>query len=199
MPRCVTCRAPSMSPIQTIAQYEVVDTFKEVLNLSLAQQQVCLGEAVEDVNRMSGHAAIAARAWAVGDVKTVEANYARSRLYDCVTAAVQHVADLSERNISDTVTAIDGALNKPGKTIVEVAIGPLLRRNGVLQRLAERCTLPLRARRADARSRRQSFGPPMRAKIIRSLFSCINWLKPEIVPRPRPPGIPVSGSASILP
>jgi hypothetical protein len=122
-------------PIGAIARYEVVDAFKEVLNLNLAQQQACLGQAVEDVDRLSAHAAAAAHAWAVGDIKTVEANYAESRLYDCVIAAVQHVADLNERNVADTVAAIDAALNKPGKTIVVVQIGPLLRRNGVLQRL----------------------------------------------------------------
>lgn len=41
-------------------------------------------------------------------------------------------------------------------------------------------------------------GAPMRANIWRSLLSCISKVSPEIVPRPRPPGMPVSGSGWIL-
>src|ERR1700722_5568031 len=47
-------------PISPIAKYELIDTAKAVLNLGLAQQQLCLGQAVDDVDRMSGHAAAAA-------------------------------------------------------------------------------------------------------------------------------------------
>ena len=36
------------------------------------------------------------------------------------------------------VTAIDAALNQPGKTIVVINMGPLLRKNGVLERLTAR-------------------------------------------------------------
>ena len=124
-------------PISTIAKYEVVDAFKEVLNLSLAQQQACLGQAVEDVDRLSACMPRRRRTpgrWATSR-RWKSQLCAMSRLYDCVIAAVQHVADLNERNVADTVTAINAALNQPGKTIVEVQIGPLLRRNGVLQRL----------------------------------------------------------------
>ena len=121
--------------VSPIAKYELIDTAKAVLNLGLAQQQICLGQAVDDVDRMSAHAAAAARAWAVGDVKTVEQNYAESRLYDCVMQAVAPAADLYERNAIDSVVAVDAALNKPGKTIMVVGIGPLLRTGGILQRL----------------------------------------------------------------
>ncbi len=122
-------------PISVIAKYEIVDAMKEVLNLSMAQQQACLGEAVEDVDRQSAHAAAAAKAWAVGDIKGVKQNYAESRLDDCVINAVQPVAALNERNVIDMAGAIDAALNQPGKTIVLVPIGPLLRKDGLLQRL----------------------------------------------------------------
>ena len=122
-------------PVTPIAKYELIDTAKAVLNLGLEQQQVCLGQAVDDVDRMSAHAATAAHAWAVGDIKTVGANYAESRLYDCVIQAVAPAADLYERNAADTVATINAALNKSGKTIVVVGIGPLLRKGGVLDQL----------------------------------------------------------------
>jgi uncharacterized protein YbaP (TraB family) len=122
-------------PSAPVSKYEVIDAIKQVLNLSLAQQQVCLGEAVEDVDRMSAHADIAARAWAHGDIRTVKANYAQPRLYDCIIAAVQKASDINARNDADYAAAIDAALNKPGKTIAVIGVGPLLRKNGVLERL----------------------------------------------------------------
>jgi uncharacterized protein YbaP (TraB family) len=122
-------------PISTIAEYEVVDALKDVLDLSPAQQQTCLAQAVADVDRQSAHGAAAAHAWAVGDVRGVKENYAESQLYDCVIAAVEPLAKISERNVNDTVAALDAALNQPGKTIAVVSIGPLLRRGGVLARL----------------------------------------------------------------
>jgi hypothetical protein len=52
-----------------------------------------------------------------------------------VIAAVHSVADISERDVSDYTAAINAALDKPGKTIAVIDIGPLLRKNGVLERL----------------------------------------------------------------
>jgi uncharacterized protein YbaP (TraB family) len=124
--------------ISNVAKYEIVDAMKEVLRLDPGQQQHCLAQAVEDIDRLTAHADIAARAWAVGDIATVKQHYAESRLYDCVIAAVQSVANFNERQITDYTNAIDTALNQPGKTIVAIGIGPLLRQNGVLQRLKAR-------------------------------------------------------------
>ena len=67
-----------------------------------------------------------------GDVK---ANYGESRLADCVIAAVHSVAGISERNVVDYTAAINAALDKPGKSIAVIDIGPLLKRDGVLERL----------------------------------------------------------------
>ena len=50
----------------------------------------------------------------------------------------------------------------------------------------------------DSKTPIQRFIPPMRANIWRSLLSRISRLSPEIVAKPRPPGMPVSGSGSIL-
>ncbi len=118
-----------------IARYEVLDAAADVLKLSFDQQRVCLAQAVDDVDRMSRHAVAAADAWAIGDIKAVKANYGQSRLLDCVTAAVHSAADISERDVADYTSAIDQALNQPGKTIAVIDIGPLLRQNGVLERL----------------------------------------------------------------
>ena len=123
-------------PITPIARYDIIDALKDVLKLSPAQQQACLAEEVEDIDRLAAHAAPAAKAWAVGDLKGMKENYAESRLYDCVIAAVNSIADINERNVADSVSAIDTALSKPGKTVMMLGLGPLLRKNGVLERLS---------------------------------------------------------------
>jgi hypothetical protein len=71
----------------------------------------------------------------VGDIKTVKAHYSEWRLGNCVIAAVQKFNDIEGRNIAEYVSAIDAALNRPGKAIVVIHMGPLLRKNGVLERL----------------------------------------------------------------
>src|SRR6202012_3519250 len=94
-------------PIAPIAKYEILDAVKDVLKLNPAQQQACLAEEVEDIDRLSAHAAVAAKAWAVGDLKTVKDNYAESRLNDCVVAPVNAIANINERNVADSAAAID--------------------------------------------------------------------------------------------
>ena len=71
----------------------------------------------------------------MGDIKTVKAHYSEWRLGNCVMAAVQKFNDIDGRNITEYVSAVDAALNQPGKTIVVIHMGPLLRKGGVLERL----------------------------------------------------------------
>jgi hypothetical protein len=122
-------------PSAPIARYEVLDAAEDVLKLNPEQQRVCLAQSVEDVDRQIVHAVPAAQAWAIGDLKDLKANYGESRLANCVIAAVHSVANISERDVADYTAAIDAALDKPGKTIAVIDIGPLLRRGGVLERL----------------------------------------------------------------
>jgi len=116
----------------------VLDAAEDVLKLNLDQQRACLAQSVDDIDRQLAHAIPAAEAWAVGDIRAVKANYAESRLADCVIAAVHSVAGINERNVADYTAAIDTALNTPGKSIAVIDIGPLLRRGGVLERLQAR-------------------------------------------------------------
>jgi len=118
-----------------VTRFEAMDAIREMLKLTQAQQQVCLGQAAGDVNWGLAHAGAASRAWAVGNVGGVKANYVQSRLLDCVTNAVHSAGTIEARTIADTVAAIDAALNQPGKTIVVIAMGPLLRKGGVLERV----------------------------------------------------------------
>jgi hypothetical protein len=122
-------------PNAPVLQVSAMDSIRDVLKLDAAQQRGCLTEAVEDVQWALVHARPAAQAWAVGDIRGVKANYTQSRLFDCMTAAVGRIADLSARGASDYAAAIDRALDKPGKTIAVMNIAQLLRKGGVLERL----------------------------------------------------------------
>jgi hypothetical protein len=121
-----------------VTRFEAMDAVREVLKLTPQQQRACLAQAVEDVNWALVHADRAARAWTVGDIKGVKAHYSEWRLGACIMAAVQKFSDIDGRNVTEYVSAIDAALDKPGKTIVVIQMGPLLRKNGVLERLNAR-------------------------------------------------------------
>ena len=125
-------------PYAPVTRFAAMDAVREVLKLAPAQQHACLAQAVEDVAWVRGNADRAARAWAVGDIKTVKAHYSEWRLGNCITAAVQKFSDIDGRNIAEYASAIDAALDKPGKTIAVIYLGPLLRKNGVLERLQAR-------------------------------------------------------------
>jgi hypothetical protein len=125
-------------PAKPITRFEAMDAIRDVLKLSPEQQRVCLAQSVEDVTWALAHADKAGRAWAVGDIKAVKANYGEARFGACVLAAVKAMGDLDARNTADTVAAIDAALNQPGKTIAVVNMGPLLRKSGVLEQLEAR-------------------------------------------------------------
>jgi len=125
-------------PNTPVTNFAAMDAVREVLKLTPAQQHACLAQALEDVSWARGHADTAARAWAVGDIKTVKAHYSEWRLGNCVMGAVQKFSDIDGRNIAEYVSAIDAALDRPGKTIVLIYMGPLLRKNGVLERLQAR-------------------------------------------------------------
>ena len=123
---------------EPVARFEAMDAVRDILKLSPEQQRVCLSQAVDDANFALVHAVAASRAWAVGDIKTLKANFNESRLYNCVSQAVRAIGDIDARNASATVAAIDAALSQPGKTIAVIGIAPLLRKGGVLDQLQAR-------------------------------------------------------------
>jgi uncharacterized protein YbaP (TraB family) len=139
-PRATVESLASRKRISTapVYRFEVMDAVRDLLKLTPDQQRACLSQAVEDVTWARAHALRAARAWAVGDIRTVKDHYSESRLFGCVIAQVERIGDINARATAETVAAIDAALNQPGKTVALVAMGPLLRRDGVLARLKAR-------------------------------------------------------------
>jgi hypothetical protein len=136
-PRATVESLASRKGIRTapVTRFEVMDAVRDLLKLTPEQQRTCLSQAVEDVSWARIHASRAAQAWAVGDLRTVHDHYSESRLFGCVIAQVQRIGNIDARNTTETVAALDKALNEPGKTVALVQMGPLLRRDGVLARL----------------------------------------------------------------
>jgi len=121
---------------RSVTDFQAMDIVRDLLKLTPQQQRACLSQAVDDTLWASAHAEAAARAWAVGNVKAMKAHYAESRLMNCAIGSVTRAAQAEARNINETVSAIDGALKRGGKTVAIVNLGPLLRKGGVLEKLA---------------------------------------------------------------
>jgi len=118
-----------------IAEYEAIPMLKQLPSMSVSANETCLKASLDDAEALDAHAALAAaQAWAKGDLDAIEANYSEQRFESCIQA-VPGIAALFKRAVDDSVTAVNAALAKPGKTVMVVSIGALLRQNGVLERL----------------------------------------------------------------
>ena len=121
-------------PVREIADYDAMPLAKQLLSLGPEASRRCLANAVEDVETRAIHAMPAAKAWAVGDIKTVEAHYSVSRFDGCLSQTSDY-AKLDQRGVADTLAAIKDALSRPGKAVVLIDIGELLRNAGVVEQL----------------------------------------------------------------
>ena len=129
------------TPVRPIATYRAKPVVRNFEAMTEAQGQACLADAVSDVLHDSRHAASAAKAWAVGDLRAVREHYAEPAFGLCLESAPSF-AVLKDKNVGDTVAAIDAALSRPGKSVAIVPLGDLLRDGGALQRLrAEGATI----------------------------------------------------------
>ena len=129
------------TPVRPIATYRAKPVVRNFEAMTDAAGQACLADAVTDVLHDSEHAAAAAKAWAIGDLRTVREHYGEPAFGLCLQAAPSFVA-LRDRSIADTVTAIDAALARPGKSVAIFPLADLLRDGGALQRLrAEGATI----------------------------------------------------------
>lgn len=124
-------------PVSRIAEYDGLGLVKEMLRLPQPAQQACLTEAVTDIEQRNVHLAPLVAAWVVGDVKAIKAHYTSRPFWNCARATA-NFNKLYERAVSDYLKAIDEALAKPGKSVLVMDIGPLLRQSGVVEKLHAR-------------------------------------------------------------
>lgn len=124
----------ALVPARTIAVYSAMDVIHDVPKLSPAANLICLEDALNDIDTESVHAALAAQAWADGDLDGVKAHYSETKLDSCLQQSGVYAA-LRDKEISDVANAIAGALDKPGRSFVVMPMGIWLRKGGVLERL----------------------------------------------------------------
>ncbi len=120
--------------VRTVGALNVKPLFDAAAKMSDAQNQACLGAALDDIEREASHARPAAEAWAKGDLKGVRENTSASLLDGCLLQ-LSSVQSLVEQGTKDAVQTIDAALNRPGRSVALIDMTFLLRRNGVLDRL----------------------------------------------------------------
>lgn len=118
--------------------YDVMPVLKEYLDLPPAQGQVCLKAALDDMDNWDKHAIAAAQGWAVGDVEAVRAHYAESELENCLARHNAHFDKLEQRSVNDAMAALEKALATPGKSVMLISIGDLLRQQGIVAALVAR-------------------------------------------------------------
>jgi len=124
----------ALVPARTIALYSAMDVIHDVPKLSPAANLICLEDALNDIDVETVHAALAAKAWASGDLDGMKAHYSETRLDSCLQQSGAYTA-LRDKEISDVADAITSALDKPGKSFAIMPIGIWLRKGGVLERL----------------------------------------------------------------
>lgn len=121
--------------ISRMGEFDLMPTVRAVLALPHERQRPCLEQAVDDTQRQARDAGMAADAWADGDIARVKQHYAETRLLECVARASQQAGAVEALSVDLMVKGLDAALKTPGKTIAVISIGPLLRKDGVLDRL----------------------------------------------------------------
>lgn len=121
-------------PVRASGRYKFSPLLKDVNAMSLQASEACLGDALDDIDFDFDRAPKAAAAWAVGDLKTVHANYEGSAMLKCLAGSDQAAAML-DHSVDDAAAAIAEALKTPGRSVAVFPLATLLRKNGVLDRL----------------------------------------------------------------
>jgi hypothetical protein len=121
-------------PVRAAGKYKLSPVLRDVNGMSKEASETCLRRTLDDIDFDIDRAPKTAAAWAIGDTRTVLANYHGSALADCLEGSGMGAA-LMERSITDSVDAISEALQQPGRTVAVVPLAPWLRKGGALDRL----------------------------------------------------------------
>ncbi len=121
-------------PVRAAGRYKFAPLLKDVNAMDAEANRACLNDALDDIDFDLDRAPKAAAAWAIGDLKTVHANYQGSALMKCLAGSDQASAML-DHSVDDAANAIVAALKTPGRSVAVFPLATLLRKNGVLDRL----------------------------------------------------------------
>jgi len=120
--------------IRPISELGVIPLFREMLDLPEPAGLNCFAGALRDIDNRRLHAVPAGEAWATGDIAGIKAHYLVSSTGKCIFDALG-TDRVQVRAVDEVMAAINDALAMPGKTVMLVDIGVLLRRRGVVEKL----------------------------------------------------------------
>ena len=119
--------------LQSSAHYAAMPLAKTAMgNLTPAEQQACLGWALDDIEAGEARARRAAEGWARGDVAVA---LTAPRGFDRCLLILAGGTELWNQISQDQANDIASALQKPGHSIAIVGLRRLLAENGVIARL----------------------------------------------------------------
>ncbi len=122
------------TPMKPIAKYSASSLIGKLGDMDKPAREACVMATLNEIDFATGHAQKAMTAWANADLLTARANSPSSATLACLEGASSTRAML-DRATDDTVSAIDAALSKPGKSVIAVPLSVLLRPDGALERL----------------------------------------------------------------
>jgi uncharacterized protein YbaP (TraB family) len=128
-------RKAKVKQVRAGAAIDPMPAVRSLINLNDQGHQVCLEDALDEVEAGRGRIRSAALGWARGDVR---AALAAERGFDRCLTRLPTLAALSRRGMTDTSGAIARQLNQPGSAIAVVDMRQLLARGGVLDQLRAR-------------------------------------------------------------
>lgn len=123
--------------VKPFGRYKLKPVLKDVNAMSIDAQITCMRRSLDNIDFVLDKLPVSAKAWSTGDMRTVLGNYRGSALADCLEGSGKG-SSLIEQSVSDTASAIDAALSRPGKTVAVVPLSPWLRKGGALDRLRAR-------------------------------------------------------------
>lgn len=128
-------RKAKVKQLRAGAAIDPMPAVRSLLTLSPADHNICLEDALDEVEAGRDRIAVAARGWARGDVRTA---LTAERGFDRCLARLPILAGLSRKAMNDTAGAIGRQMSVPGKAVAVVELRQLLARGGVLDQLRAR-------------------------------------------------------------
>ncbi len=111
------------------------DLARGLQKLSVAGEDACLDDYLDDIDWDIKVLPSVARAWATGDILALEKDYRSPPGLVCNLLVPGWKEQYEAYNVSAMTHTLEGALAKPGKSVALVPLGDLLRKGGVLDRL----------------------------------------------------------------
>jgi hypothetical protein len=123
-------------PIRTVAFYQGTYESRNIRNrLNDAGAEACMNSGLDRVDYLIDTLPTVADAWGKGDMATVLKLFPDPEYGACVPPGDTSDRDLHATNMKNWSTALDAALNTPGKTVAVVPLDWLLYKGGVLDQL----------------------------------------------------------------